>query len=126
MNDIQPQTGQSLDKPARQPPIYSPASVGNGLFAFGMVVLALFVGCAWFMLTADDEQKVLALVLGACWVLGVPIFFFIEHVYFFRKWGDPTQYEQFTRLQDQAAKVWAAAIVVLAAFFHRNFPGGSG
>ena len=124
MNETAPkQDPVSTDKPPRQPPVYSPASVGNRLFAFGVFVLALFVGCAWFLLTAGKEHRSLSLVLGACWVIGVPIFFFIEHTYFFRKWGDPAQYDQFKRLQDQAAKVWAAAIVVLAAFFTQNFPG---
>jgi len=124
MNDIaQKQEHVVTKQPARQPSVYSPDSVGNRLFAFGVFVLVLFVGCAWFLLTADKEHKTFSLVLGACWVIGVPIFFFIEHTYFFRKWGDTAQYDQFKRLQDQAAKVWAAAIVVLAAFFTQNFPG---
>jgi len=106
----------------RQPPIYSPAYVGNILFGCGAFVFLLFMGCAWFLLTAGQENKTMSLVLGACWVIGVSIFFFFEHTYCFRKWGDPAQYVQFKRLQDQAAKVWAAAIVVLAAFFTQNFP----
>jgi hypothetical protein len=112
-----------IEKPLRQSPIYSPPIIGDRLLGFGVFVLVLFIGCAWFLLTAGKEYKTLSLVLGACWVIGVPIFFFVEHTYFFRKWGDPAQYDQFKRLQDQAAKIWAAAIFVLAAFFAQNFPG---
>lgn len=113
----------SKRRPRRQSPIYAPACIGNLLFFFGVIVMALFVVFAWFLLIANKCDKTLTLVLGAFWVIGVPVFFFIEHVYFFRKWGDPDQYDQFKRLQDQAAKIWAASIVVLAAFFQYNFPG---
>lgn len=109
--------------PRRQSPIYSPDYIGDLMFAFGLTVMMLFVSFAYFLFTATASDKTLALVLSACWVVGVPVFFFIEHVYFFRNWGDPEQYDQFKRLQDQAAKVWAASIVVLAAFFQHTFPG---
>lgn len=110
-------------EPQRQPPIYSPSYIGDLLFVFGIAAMALFVWFAWFLFNATTCDKAVAMVLGACWVVGLPIYFFLEHVYFFRKWGDPTQYDQFKRLQDLAAKVWAGSIVVLAAFFQHTFPG---
>jgi len=115
-----------MTTPQKQKPIYKSAVVGNGLFAFGVAIFIAFVFCAWFLLTSGKENKQLSLVLGAAWVVGVPVFFFIEHVYFFRKFGDPGEFDQFKRLQDQAAKVWAAAVVVLAAFYVQAFPGGKG
>jgi hypothetical protein len=42
-------------------------------------------------------------------VVGLPIYFLIEHVFIFRKYGDPTQYDQFKRVQDLATKIWVAA-----------------
>jgi hypothetical protein len=36
--------------------------------------------------------------------------------------GIPNQYEQFTRVQELAAKIRAAAIVVLAACYLQQFP----
>jgi hypothetical protein len=58
--------------------------------------------------------------------VGVPVYFFIEHLFIFRKYGDQNQYEQFTRVQDLAAKIWAAAILVLAACYLNQFPAAGG
>ena len=100
----------------RQKAIYTSTTVGNGLFVFGIVILILFILNASFLLVAGKDSRALALILCACWVIGVPIFFFIEHAFFFRKWGDVTQFDQFKRLQDQAAKIWAAATRVPQLF----------
>ena len=66
------------------------------------------------------------MAIEAAWVLGVPIYFFLEHLFIFRSFGNSDQYDQFKRVQDLAAKIWAAVIVVLAACYLKQFPGGGG
>ena len=102
--------------------IYTNAKVGNGLLAFGVFIFLFFLVSAAAILFWHKECPKASLILGAIWVVGVPIYFFFEHIYFFRKYGDPNEYEQFKRLQDLATKIWAAAIIVLAAFFAETFP----
>jgi len=114
-------TDDSLPK-SRQPPIYLTPGIGDGLFIFGVVIFFLFLICAYFVLVYGKKYPELSLILGRIWIIFVPIFFFIEHTYFFRKYGDPQQYDQFKRLQDFSAKVWAAAIVILAAYFTHSYP----
>ena len=98
------------------------AKIGNYLLAFGVVMFLAFVGCAAFLLLGHKSYPTLSLVLGAAWVVLVPVYFFFEHIIFFRKYGTQDQYEQFKRVQDLAAKIWAAAILVLAAFYADTFP----
>lgn len=105
------------------PGVYLTPGVGDGLFKFGVAIFFAFLACAVLILVAGKEHPTLSLLLGGVWVISVPIFFFVEHVYFFRKHGDPDQYEQFKRLQDLAAKIWAAAIVILVAFGNHVLPG---
>lgn len=105
--------------------IYLDEKVGNRILWFGIVIFALFVACAAFILLGGQHRK-LSIVLGAAWVVFVPIYFFFEHVFLFRKFGDPTQYDQFKRVQDLAAKIWAAAILVMAAFYAETFPNAGG
>ena len=76
---------------------------------FGVFIFALFIASAYFILIAHQQQRTLSIVLGAAWVVGLPIYFLIEHVFIFRKYGDPTQYDQFKRVQDLATKIWVAA-----------------
>ncbi|MEI7446387.1 MAG: hypothetical protein WCK28_15970 [Burkholderiales bacterium] len=109
----------------RQKPVYTNPNVGNGLLIFGAVVFVAFIYCAWRLATGE-ANKPIARVIGAAWVVSVPVFFFVEHIYFFRKYGDPAQFDQFKRLQDLAAKIWAAAAVVLGAFAVHGFPGKTG
>jgi hypothetical protein len=106
--------------------IYLNENVGNGILWFGTVAFALFVVCAAFILFGHEQHRKLSIVLGAAWVVLVPIYFFFEHVYLFRKFGDPTQYDQFKRVQDLAAKIWAAAVLVMAAFYAETFPNTGG
>lgn len=104
------------------PNIYR-GNVGNVVFAFGIVMFVVFMASAYMLATLRATYPVESVALGAIWVVGVPIFFFLEHVYLFRRYGDPNQYEQFKRLQELAGKIWAGAIVVLAAYFtNGQFP----
>jgi hypothetical protein len=111
--------------PQRATDIYL-AGVGCWILSFGVVMFLAFICCAilmWFV----DKDPTWPLWLGAAWVVLVPVYFFFEHLFFFRWWGYPDRVEEFKRVQDLAAKVWAAAIIVLAAFYHQ-FPhaGGGG
>jgi len=109
-------------QPPALPNIYRDA-VGNVIFAFGIVMFLVFIASAYMLATQRATYPIGSVALGALWVVGVPIFFFLEHVYLFRKYGDPSQYDQFKRLQELGGKIWAGAIVVLAAFFTGNaFP----
>ncbi len=102
-------------KPAL-PNVYK-GGVGNWLFFFGSVMFLVFLGSAYMIAVHHESYPIASIAVGAVWIVGVPVFFFIEHVVLFRKYGNPRQYEQFMRLQDLAGKIWAGAIVVLAAFF---------
>lgn len=106
---------------AALPDIYR-GGVGNTILCFGVVMLLVFVVSAYFIAEYRATQPVAAISLGAVWVVGVPVFFFLEHVVLFRRYGDPSQYDQFKRLQELGGKVWAGAIVVLAAFFAQTCP----
>lgn len=107
----------------KQKPIYPDSKVGNYLLAFGAVALIFLFFFAWFLLNASEKEKNLSIILSATWVVGVPVYFFIEHVFIFRNYGDASQFEQFKRLQDQAAKIWVAAVLVLGACYAQVFPG---
>lgn len=77
---------------------------------------------AYMIVEQRECYPVATIALGSVWVVGVPLFFFFEHVVLFRKYGDASQYDQFKRVQELAGKIWAGAIVVLAAFFAETFP----
>lgn len=82
-----------------------------------MIMFFVFLGSAYMITEHRTSYPLASISLAAVWIVGVPVFFFIEHVVLFREYGEPSQYEQFKRLQDLAGKIWAGAIVVLAAFF---------
>jgi hypothetical protein len=103
------------------PNIYRRKKIGNRVLGFGLLVFFLFIACAAFMFFYQKEYPNLSLLLSAVWVVLVPVYFFIEHVFIFRRYGNPGQYDQFKRVQDLAAKIWAAAIVVLGAFYAHKF-----
>jgi hypothetical protein len=96
---------------------------GNRIFAFGVFVFLLFIAFAAFMLFCQKDYPNLSILLGAGWVVFVPVYFLMEHLFFFRNFGRRSQYDQFKRVQDLAAKIWAAAVVVLAAIYAHKFPG---
>ena len=102
--------------------IYKDNKIGRRIIGFGVIMFLLFIICAVFILMGSKCYRTESIIIGSIWVVGVPIFFFLEHVILFKKYGDPTQYDQFRRVQDLAAKIWAGAIVVLAAFFAETFP----
>jgi len=106
---------QGVQSPAL-PNVYR-GQVGNVIFAFGIVMFLVFIASAYMLATLRATYPIASVALGAVWVVGVPIFFFLEHVYLFRKYGNTDEYDQFKRLQELAGKIWAGAIVVLAAFF---------
>ena len=114
-NQTKPQSTPAL------PDVYR-NGVGNVVFLFGIVMFAVFIASAFMIAEQRTTHPLAAITLGAIWVIGVPLFFFFEHVVLFRKYGDPNQYDQFKRLQELAGKVWSGAIVVLAAFFAQTFP----
>nr|WP_315246328.1 hypothetical protein [uncultured Albidiferax sp.] len=103
------------------PNIYK-GEVGNVLFLFGVVMFGVFIASAYMIAEHREAHPFASITLGAVWVVGVPLFFFIEHTVLFRKYGDKSQYDQFKRAQELASKIWAGAIVVLAAFFAQTFP----
>lgn len=103
------------------PSIYK-GNVGNVLFIFGVLMFGVFVASAYMIVEQRECYPVATIALGSVWVVGVPLFFFFEHVVLFRKYGDASQYDQFKRVQELAGKIWAGAIVVLAAFFAETFP----
>jgi len=104
------------------PNLYKDNKAGRRIFYFGVFMFIVFMGCAIFILLGRERYRTESIVLGALWVVGVPIYFFFEHVFLFRKYGDPEQYDQFRRVQDLAAKIWAGAVIILAAFFAETFP----
>lgn len=109
-----------VSKPAL-PPVYK-NGFGSRLAVFGLVMFVVFLASAYLIAVHRTTHALEAISLGAAWVMGVPLFFLFEHVYLFRRFGDATQYEQFKRSQELASKVWAGAIIVLAAFFAQTFP----
>lgn len=99
------------------PGIYREPWVGNVILAFGCVAFLFFIASIFTISLCREADKAIAITLAAVWIVGVPTYFFFEHIVLFRKYGDPAQYEQFKRVQELAAKIWAGAIVVLAAYF---------
>jgi hypothetical protein len=100
--------------------------VGNILMGFGIVVFLLFLATTFYIYHCRESGSACGInpvVLGGLWVIGPPVWFFLEHVYIFRIWGDPDQYEQFKRLQDLAGKIWAGVIIFLVALYAGQFPG---
>ena len=104
------------------PSVYNNSRVGTILFFFGVFVFVLFVASSGFLIYAPENWKKGSLLFASAWVALVPVYFFCEHVFIFRSYGNPAQYEQFKRIQDLAAKIWAAAIVVMAACYSANYP----
>ena len=115
LDRAQPRFKPFVDEPAL-PSIYR-GSVGNIIFVFGIIMFAIFVASAYMLATMRTEYPIGSIALAAIWVVGVPIYFFFEHIVLFRKYGDHSQYEQFKRVQELASKIWAGAIVVLTASF---------
>ena len=95
--------------------IYSDSENGWWLWVIGLLFFALFLDCAGFLYFHHQDFPFLSLGLAAAWTVLVPTYFFIEHEVLFFYRGDHAQYEQFKRVQDLAAKIWAGAVAVLGA-----------
>ncbi len=105
------------------PDIYNSESVGNKLMLFSIVALAFFIYCAWFIYQHHlDADRTTSLILGSIWVVGSPTWFFIEHFFIFKYYGNSDQYEQFKRAQELASRIWVGGIFVLAAIWSGGFP----
>ena len=106
------------------PNIYLNKCFGNAIMLFGVVVL--FVGfplSVWYVYGhRGDEYQLCTLLIGAFWVISPPVWFFFEHFFLFRCYGDPRQYDQFKREQELASKIWAGVVIVLAALYTSSFP----
>jgi hypothetical protein len=89
--------------------------IGNFLMLSGSLALFLFAVTAIFLYFGHEEYPGWSLLAAAAWTIVVPIYFFIEHEYIFLNHGNALQYDQFKRVQDLAAKIWAGAIAVLGA-----------
>jgi hypothetical protein len=105
------------------PNIYKSKAMGNCLMLFGVAAFVFFIFCAKYIYQhREDDDRSCSFILGALWVVGSPAWFFVEHFFFFKRYGDPEQYDQFTRAQELASKVWAGGILVLAAAWGPTFP----
>jgi len=62
-------------KPKALPNVYANACVGNGLFAFGIVVFALFLGSAAFIYSSGKDYPNFSRLVSGFWVISVPVFF---------------------------------------------------
>jgi hypothetical protein len=95
--------------------VYSYSPIGWLLMVIGAGFLYLFYRAAEFLYYHHHDRPFLSLALAAAWTVGVPVYFYLEHEFAFFYGGDPTQYEQFKRVQDLAAKIWAGALAVFGA-----------
>ena len=100
--------------------VYRNPNLGWWLMGFGVLLFGLFGWCAWYLIYHHKDHPVRSLILAAAWTILVPVYFYIEHEFFFFYWGDTTQYERFKRVQDLATKIWAGAIAVLGAILAAN------
>lgn len=48
------------------------------------------------------------------WAVGPPFYFWAERMWLFDNWSDPNAVDEFNKLQEVAAKVWAGGGVFLA------------
>ena len=62
-------------------------NVGNVIFSVGVLMFAAFIGSAYLLAAHRATYPVASVVLSAIWVVGVPLYFFFEHVYLFRKYS---------------------------------------
>lgn len=80
-----------------------------------MAAGSLLLGMRW----AGDStaHKTCKEILYAIWVLGPPIWFFIEYFYLFRQHGKPGCIETFKYGQELASRIWLALVAVLGVLF---------
>jgi hypothetical protein len=98
------------------PSIYTKKWVQVLVVAFGIASFLFLGWCALFIWQHhEDHNKTCSFILGAIWVIGIPLWFLFEHSFLFGRYGETAQFDQFKRVQDLASKVWAAGVVILAA-----------
>jgi len=104
-----------LDGPIHAPILAAIAILG---FAGTLVYLA--------RKSRANEDRTIAQILLALWVLGPPLWFFFEHFYYFPAFGNMAEgagFEKLKAAQDVTSKVWAAFAVVLGALYNKKSPG---
>jgi hypothetical protein len=85
-------------EPSQLRNIYKSKHIGNALMVFGISIFILFLISAWFVYTyRGEEYRAYVVCIGTAWVIGPPVYFFIEHFFLFKRFGDHTQYDQFKR-----------------------------
>ena len=65
---------------------------------------------------ASSVKVAQAIVLGL-WVIGPPIWFWWEHYFYWKRHPVAESFEEFTRGQDQSAKIWLALVTVLLGMY---------
>lgn len=85
------------------------------LCAFLLALVSLVVGMTWG--NNPSAHRTCKEILYAIWVLGPPIWFFIEYFYLFRQHGKPCCIETFKYGQELASRIWLALVVVLGVLF---------
>jgi hypothetical protein len=87
------------------------------VIGFALSVTYIMLGTKWACYASVSK------LLGAVWVLGPPVWFWLEHNYYFPNNASPgAKLEDLKAEQEIAAKIWAAFVVILAALFTGSFP----
>jgi hypothetical protein len=101
-----------------------PLYLNNGSFMnYGAPLVILgYLLSLWFIargkLVTEGNYGWISELIGALWVLGPPLWFYFEQVHYFPRHGNPdADLGQLKVHQDTLARLWVAAIVVLAAMF---------
>jgi hypothetical protein len=67
-----------------------------------------------------DSSKTLRGVIVAAWVIGPPIYFFIEWVFLYKE-SDEYPLEKFKYSQELARNIWLAVTAILVALYFNGF-----
>jgi hypothetical protein len=103
--------------------VYRDPNKGWWRLFWGAVLLVLWAIAAYFLYQYHTDYPDLSFGAAAVWTIGVPIYFFWEDQFYFAEHGNPAEYERFKRIQDLAAKIWAAAVAVLGAIIALKVTG---
>ena len=98
--------------------VYADNKNGRVPMKLGVGALVAFVLCALFLYYGQKDYPTWSFALAALWTVAVPIYFFWEHEYYFAKYGNLVEFEQFKRIQDLAAKIWVGALSVFVRYSH--------
>jgi len=96
-------------------------------FIFAGIFFLGFIASFWFIKKSDNANaraQTISQILLFLWVVGPPVWFFIEYFFYFPAYGNPAAgFEKLKSAQDVTAKVWAAFAVALGAMYKKKFPG---